>query len=345
MSLQNWGWTSFWAQRFAASAPAGLVPARVVGVSRGEFALETETGRTRGELSGRLEYATSSSVDLPAVGDWVAVTPTDPALIVAVIERRSLFARATDSGERQALAANVDMAFLVCGLDGDFNVRRIERYLVLAREASAEPVILLNKRDVCNDPASALQAVSTLARAILVSALLDDIPTLLGGFVEPGQTAALLGSSGVGKSTLVNALLGVAAQETFAVREDDSRGRHTTTNRALFRMPGDWLLVDMPGLRSVGIGGSSAAIDDAFEDITELAKQCRFHNCTHGGEPDCAVTAQLDAARIESYHKLQREAAHQHRKEDATAARAEKEKWKAIHRAFNKRVDKRDALE
>lgn len=341
MSLHEWGWTSFWAERFAASASAGLLPARVVGVSRGEFALEMETGRIRGELSGRLEYAVFSAVELPAVGDWVAVTPTDPALIVNVIERRSLFARAIDSGERQALAANVDIAFLVSGLDRDFNVRRIERYLVLAREARAEPVIVLNKRDICGDPDAALQSVSHIAPSVLVSALLDDVATLLGGFVAPGQTAALVGSSGVGKSTLVNALLGNAVQETFAVREEDSRGRHTTTSRALFRMPGDWLLVDMPGLRAVGIGGSSSAVDDAFEDVAELAAQCRFHNCTHAGEPGCAVVANLDAARLESYHKLQREAAYQHRKEDATAARAEKEKWKAIHRAFNKRVDKR----
>jgi len=341
MSLLNWGWTSFWAERFAASAPSGLFPARVVGVERGVFALEMETGRARGELSGRLEYAATEAADLPAVGDWVAVTPTDPALIIAIVERRSLFARAIDNGDRQPLAANVDIAFLVCGLDGDFNIRRIERYLVLAREAGVDPVIVLNKRDVCADPTSALKAVSSLAPAVLVSALQDDIPALLGSFVDAGQTAALLGSSGVGKSTLVNALLGNEVQETFAVREDDSRGRHTTTSRALFRMPGNWLLVDMPGLRAVGIGGSSTAVDDAFEDITELAKQCRFHDCTHTGEPSCAVVANLDAARLESYQKLQREAAYQHRKEDATAARAEKEKWKAIHRAFNKRVDKR----
>lgn len=341
MSLLNWGWTSFWAERFQASAPSGLLPARIVGVSRGEFALEIETGRTRAELSGRLEYAAASAVELPAVGDWVAVTPTDPALIVAIVERRSLFARAIENGDRQPLAANVDIAFLVCGLDGDFNIRRVERYLVLAREAGVDPIIVLNKRDVCADPAAALQAVASLAPAVLVSALQDDIPALLGRFVEQGQTAALLGSSGVGKSTLVNALLGNTVQETFAVREDDARGRHTTTSRALFRMPGDWLLVDMPGLRAVGIGGSSTAVDDAFEDVTELATQCRFHNCTHSGEPGCAVTANLHPSRLESYHKLQREAAYQHRKEDATAARAQKEKWKAIHRAHNKHVDKR----
>jgi ribosome biogenesis GTPase len=341
MSLLEWGWSSFWAERFAASAPSGLQPARVVGVSRGEYALEMQAGRTRGELSGRLEYAAETALDLPAAGDWVAVTATDPALIIAVVERQSIFSRVIESGERQALAANVDIAFIVCGLDGDFNIRRIERYLVLAREAGVEPVIVLNKRDVCADPTGALQAVSSLGRAVLVSALLDDVPSLLGGLVAPGQTAALLGSSGVGKSTLVNALLGAAVQETFAVREDDSRGRHTTTSRVLFRMPGDWLLVDMPGLRAVGIGSSAAAIADAFEDVVELAMQCRFQDCTHTGEPDCAVVQQLDPARLESYHKLQREAAYQHRREDATAARAEKERWKAIHRAFNKRADKR----
>ncbi|MBI2690102.1 MAG: ribosome small subunit-dependent GTPase A [Acidobacteria bacterium] len=337
MSLIHWGWNSAWAERFLDHRAAGLAPARVVGGSRGVFALETENGGVRGELAGRLEYSAVSAVDLPVAGDWVAVTPTDPALMVAVVERQSLFTRVVDD-ETQPLAANADVAFLVSGLDGDWSPNRLDRYLALANLAGVKPVVVLNKRDVCADPQAALAHAEKLAPAVLLSAWQDDVPALLGQFLARGQTAALFGSSGVGKSTIVNALAAAEAQTTCAVREWDSRGRHTTTSRTLLRLPQGWLLLDMPGLRSVGVGGG---VEDAFAEITRLAAACRFTDCTHGGEPGCAVVGAVTPGRLASYNKLRKEAEYQHRREDPAAQRALKEKWKKIHTAMRQRPGKR----
>ena len=341
MSLLDWGYSSAWTERFRAHRQAGLAAARIVGANRGVFELETEIGHARGELAGRLEYAAESPLDLPVAGDWVAITQTEPALIIAVLERQSLVARATNEGQRQPLAANIDVAFLVCGLDNDWSPRRLDRYLALAREAGVTPVAVLNKRDLCADPEAALRLARGVAQAVLISAHHDDLPEKLGVFMKPGQTAALFGSSGAGKSTIVNALLGGPAQTTAAVRESDGKGRHTTTTRTLIRLPQNWLLLDMPGLRSVGVTGDTTAVEDAFADIAALAVNCRFANCAHTGEPGCAVLASANPERLAHYRQLLREAAHQHEREDASAARAKKERWKKIHNAMKQRPDKR----
>jgi len=338
MYLSDWGWSSAFAELFAEFSRARLAPARVCGGGRGVYLLETEAGRQLGELAGRLEYAADSPLDLPVAGDWVAVTATEPALIVAVLPRRSFFTRAVKGGQRQALAANVDVAFLVCGLDRDWNPARLDRYLLLAAEAGSRPVIVLNKRDLCPDPAVPLRQASALAPSLLLSGWQPDAPELLSAFVGAGETAALFGSSGVGKSTLVNTLLGTEAQATHAVRESDSRGQHTTTARTLLRMPQGWLLLDMPGLREVGVAGDA---DEAFGDIATLAARCRFTDCGHTGEPGCAVEGNVAPERLANYRKLQREAAYQHRRENAAAERAEKERWKKIHAAMRQRPDKR----
>ena len=328
MSIFDWGWNSAWTERFSPHRLAGLAPARVVDGSRGVYELETDSGRVRGELAGRLEYAAGSPLELPVAGDWVAITPTDPALMVHVVERQSLFTRVQDGGQRQALAANVNVAFLVCGLDRDWNPARLDRYLALAMEAGVQPVIVLNKRDLCSDPAAIYAIAAALAPTVLLSGTLDDPAPLLGSFVEPGQTAALFGSSGVGKSTIVNALL---REEAQAIGETVCQ--HTTTSRTLIRLPQGWLLLDMPGLRAVGVGGGVA---DAFADVAELAAQCRFSDCSHDGEPGCAVENAVAPERLASFRKLQKEAAYQHRREDGNAARAEKERWKQIHAAMKK---------
>ncbi len=328
MSIIDWGWSSAWTERFSPHRLAGLAPARVVDGSRGVYELETDSGRVRGELAGRLEYAADSALELPVAGDWVAATPTDPALIVHVVERQSLFTRVQEGGQRQALAANIDVAFLVCGLDRDWNPARLDRYLALAMDAGVRPVIVLNKRDLCPDPGAIHAMASALAPTVLLSCTLDDPTPLLGSFVAPGQTAALFGSSGVGKSTIVNALLQEQAQ---AIGETVCQ--HTTTSRTLIRLPLGWLLLDMPGLRAVGVGGG---VTDAFADVTALAAQCRFTDCSHNGEPGCAVENAVAPERLASFRKLQREAAYQHRREDASAARAEKERWKQLHAAMKK---------
>jgi ribosome biogenesis GTPase len=328
MSIFDWGWNSAWAERFSPHRQAGLAPARVVDGSRGVYELETDSGRVRGELAGRLEYAAGSPLELPVAGDWVAITPTDPALMVHVVERQSLFTRVQDGGQRQALAANVDVAFLVCGLDRDWNPARLDRYLALAMEAGVQPVIVLNKRDLCADPAAIYAIAATLAPTVLLSGTFDDPAPLLGSFVQPGQTAALFGSSGVGKSTIVNALLREEAQTI-----GETVCQHTTTTRTLIRLPQGWLLLDMPGLRAVGVGGGVA---DAFADVAQLAALCRFSDCSHDGEPGCAVETAIAPERLASFRKLQKEAAYQHRREDGNAARAEKERWKQIHAAMKK---------
>ncbi len=328
MSIFDWGWSSAWTERFSSHRLAGLAPARVVDGSRGVYELETDSGRVRGELAGRLEYAVDSPLELPVAGDWVAVTPTEPALIVHVVERQSLFTRVQEGGQRQALAANIDVAFLVRGLDGDWNPARLDRYLALAMEAGVQPVIVLNKRDLCAESAARHAVASALAPTVLLSGTLDDLAPLLGSFVKPGQTAALFGSSGVGKSTIVNALL---REQTQAIGETVCQ--HTTTSRTLLRLPQGWLLLDMPGLRAVGIGG---AVADAFADVAQLASSCRFSDCSHEGEPGCAVANAIAPERLANFRKLQREAAYQHRREDSSAARAEKERWKQIHAAMKK---------
>jgi len=233
------------------------------------------------------------------------------------------------------------VAFLVCGLDNDWSPRRFDRYLALAREAAVTPVAVLNKRDLCPDPEAALRQAARVAQSVLISAHHDDLTGILGAFLLPGQTAALLGSSGAGKSTIVNALLGSQVQTTSAVRESDSTGRHTTTTRTLVRLPQNWLLLDMPGLRSVGVTGDINAVDDTFADITALAANCRFSNCAHTNEPGCAVLASANPERLAHYRQLLREAAYQHRREDAAAARAQKERWRKVHVAMRQRPDKR----
>jgi ribosome biogenesis GTPase len=254
----------------------------------------------------------------PAVGDWV-VLREDGLVIVKVLERRTKLSRkhAERLVREQVLAANIDVLFIVSGLDRDYNERRIERYLVMAHESGARPVVLLNKTDLADelglDIADVVARTALLAPGVQVIPLcalsdhgLDALPSQLAA----GETAAMIGSSGVGKSTMLNRLLGELRQRTNAVRARDSRGRHTTTSRELFRMPGGWLLMDLPGLREVQLWASAEKVEDSFDDIQELAQNCRFRDCAHAGEPGCAVEAAgLEPARLANYLKMQREVA------------------------------------
>lgn len=279
--------------------------------------------------------------ELPAVGDWVQVRRASEFCLIEEVEaRRTAFIRraAGRLHASQCVAANMDVCFVVSGLDGDYNLRRIERYLVLACESGARPVVVLNKEDVCVDVEAALHAVRSTgggAEVVALSAQRSVEP--LRRWLWPGATAALLGSSGAGKSTIANALTG-GTLATREVREHDSRGRHTTAASRLIAVPGGAWLIDTPGMRELGLLASETSLDLGFPEIADLATQCRFRDCGHEEEPGCAVRQALEDGRIPadrwvSYAKLRREARHHALEADATAQRAEKQKWKAVHKA------------
>jgi ribosome biogenesis GTPase len=316
----------------------------VASVHRDHFTIWTTTGEVTATISGHLRHLNH---DPPCVGDWVILR--EGSVISEVLPRRTQLSR-KEPGKRmreQVLAANMDLLFVVSGLDRDYNPRRLERYLVLAHESGARPVILLNKADLRahlaerddladDDLADIVRLTERHAPGVSVFALsaleqwgLDAIART----VEPGQTAALIGSSGAGKSTIVNALLGEARQRTTDVRDSDSRGRHTTTHRELIRMPGNWLLMDLPGLRELQLWADPERIDAAFSDIVELARQCRFRDCGHNQEPGCAVRdAVLDPERLRSYRKLQKELNFLELQTDIHRARELRKKWNAVEK-------------
>jgi ribosome biogenesis GTPase len=310
---------------------------RVSFAAHEQYRIFLETGECEACPAGRLRFEDV----LPAVGDWVAVRPVDPslALIEAVLPRATQFSRraAGTAVAEQVIAANVDLALVVCALDRDFNLRRLERYLVLAAESRAETAVVLNKADLCADSAALGEAVRALASglAILTLSALDSVEPLRP--LVRNRTVALLGSSGAGKSTIANGLLGVDRQATRTVRESDSRGRHTTTNRMLLPLPGGGCIVDNPGMRELQLWAGQESLDDVFGEISAIAKQCRFQDCSHTSEPGCAVLAalesgQLDLDRWASYQKLTAELRHRAVEQDIHAKNAQKKKWKAIHK-------------
>jgi ribosome biogenesis GTPase len=238
------------------------------------------------------------------------------------------------------LAANVDLLFIVTGLDRDFNLRRIERYLVLAVESGVEPVIVLNKADLCVDRERRAEEVRKIAaqRTVIVSSAVDRSGVdEIRNLIMENKTAALIGSSGAGKSTLMNLLLGEERQSVHSVRESDSRGRHTTTLRQMFRLPGGGWLIDQPGLREIQILAGQAAVDEAFPDVMELASECRFRDCRHENEPGCAVREAIDPARLKSFAKLRREAQRANEEFDLEANRKRKSSYKQMERAMRLR--------
>jgi len=313
----------------------GMEPARVAVADRERFLVWTESGDAEATASGRLRHR---SEQWPVVGDWVALG--DGCRITHILPRQTAFSRkhAGDTTREQTIAANIDLLFIVTGLDGDFNLRRLERYLLLAWESGAKPIVVLNKADVCMDVAEAAAGVATVAAGapvLPISAREGWGVQALDTHLQPGRTAAFAGSSGAGKSTLVNLLLGREQQLVKEVRADDSRGRHTTVRRELFLAPNGWLLIDTPGLRELQLWAGAGSVDTAFADIAALAAGCRFRDCRHQGEPGCAVTASgIDQSRLANYTKLQRELAHLDRKQDQRAAQEEKRRIKRIHRAM-----------
>ena len=346
VGLSQYGWDAHIAAQFEDVADESLQPGRVLSEHRGGYVVATDSGDVEAAVSGRYRHEAAAAEDFPAVGDWVGLEIGDgdkSSVIRALLPRMTRFVRPArgDATGAQIVAANVDVVLLVAGLDQDFNLRRLERYVALAWSSGAEPVIVLNKADLCEDVAERVAAVSMIAPGVPVRVLsardgtgLDSLTPLL----EPGKTIALIGSSGVGKSTIVNALLGWDRQSTGAVREDDQRGRHTTTMRELVVTPSGALLIDSPGMRSVGMYEIEEGLADAFSDVDAFASQCRFSDCTHESEPGCAVKAaisagSLSASRLASQQKLSRESAALARRVDAVARANSKRRSKAIHKS------------
>jgi ribosome biogenesis GTPase / thiamine phosphate phosphatase len=339
---ERFGWNDFFEQQTSQEPRAGLQWARVVEEQRGLYRVAGDVDGSA-EVSGRFRHDAAHPADFPAVGDWVGV---EQRIIHRRLERRSTVSRAAAGravGE-QVLAANVDTIFLVTALGEDLSARRLERYLTMVWDGGAVPVILVNKSDLSADPEAEHASLRTrlpMVDVFLVSALREGT---LGGldaltpYLGPGQTVALLGSSGVGKSTLINRLLGRDELKTAAISDAVGKGRHTTTSRQLVELPGGALLIDTPGMREVQPWVDGAAIDAAFDDITALAAACRFADCEHASEPGCAVrdaleSGRLDADRLEHYRRLGREAAFEERKRNKAAASEEKRRWKQIHQA------------
>jgi ribosome biogenesis GTPase len=337
---------------FGDYARRGLALARVAEAHRDLYQLYTETGAIRAEASGALWYASADAASMPVAGDWVAarIVNAEQAIVEAVLPRQSCFYRRAvgKREERQAIAANVDLLFVVCGLDGDFSPRRIERYLALAADAGVTPVLVLNKADACADVDSRVREVQAIsaAQVVALSALVDGAEALRD-WLTGNPTVALVGSSGVGKSTIANALLGEARLRTGAVRESDSRGRHTTTHRELLPLPGGGALIDTPGMRELQLWAAAESIDAVFDEIATLAQRCRFGDCSHSGEPGCAVAdaraaGLLDEARWQSYSKLQKEARRHEALTEAHAAQEAKRKLKVLMRAQKRIYESRE---
>ena len=321
MDLNDLGWDEHWARAFAPYAADGLVPARVAIEFNYLYRVYAATGELQAQQAGRMRHQATGKEQLSAVGDWVAVRPSAgeaTATIEAVLARRTKFSRkvAGELTEEQIVAANIDTVFLVMGLDGDYNPRRLERYLLLAYESGARPVVILNKADVAEHLSEDIDGIQALAVGIAVHAISAkerEGVEVIERYLGPGKTGALLGSSGVGKSTLVNALMGEEMLKTREVRAHDSRGRHTTRHRHLIVLPDRrGLLIDTPGMRELQLWTQTDNIRDTFDDIEALAAGCHFTDCRHREEPRCAVkqaveVGELSADRLLSYVKLQDE--------------------------------------
>ena len=336
MHLESLGWDASFADAFHPYEQDGLAPARVAVEHRSEYVVYAESGELRADLAGRLRHAD----ERPAVGDWVAVAARPDegrATVQAVLPRRTAFVRKVAWSETrpQVVAANVDVVFVVCALDANYNVRRLERYLTLAWESGAQPVVLLTKADLCDDVDARVNAVEAVALGVpvhAVSAPQGDGVETVRSHVPDGRTAALLGSSGVGKSTLVNALVGSDLLATQEIRED-GRGRHTTTHRQLVPLPEGGLVLDTPGMRELQLWDADEGMHAAFADVDALAAECRFADCAHAREPGCVIRAaladgRLEAERFENWRKLQRELEWLARRQDGRA-RSEARKERA----------------
>lgn len=341
--LEAFGWNGFFEACFQSYNEPDTYPARVT-VEHGQtYRLYTAFGELTAEVSGRLRHQSMSREDMPAVGDWVVIRPRfeeGRATIHHVLPRRSRFARKAAGlrTEEQIVGANIDTAFVVTSVNNDFNPRRIERYLATTWDSGASPVIVLSKADLCDDIEAKLYEVEKVALGVpvhVVSVLRDESIAELNQYFSFGKTVAMIGSSGVGKSTLINRLVGNDIQKVREIRVSDDRGKHTTTHRELILLPQGGLVLDTPGMRELQFWDAGMGLRETFDDIESLAAECNFGDCSHGNEPYCAVrkaieNGTLDPARFDSYKKLQKENDYFELRRSVGAKAAEKSRWRKV---------------
>jgi ribosome biogenesis GTPase len=349
--MNNLGWDEFFANHFQSYAADGYAAGRVAFEYKHFYRIYSEWGEVLGEIAGRLRHEALDREDLPVVGDWVVIRrspESDKVTIHAVLPRKSKFTRkvAGFRTEKQIIGSNIDTVFLVTSLNQDFNPRRVERYLIVAWESGARPIIVLSKSDLCDEVEERTREIKAVVGDVPIQAVsvvkregLDELVR----YLKAGQTVAFLGSSGVGKSTLVNYLLGREHLRVQEIRKHDGRGVHTTTRRELIVLPQGGLVLDTPGMRELQLWDGEGGLAIAFADIETVATQCYFSDCRHQDEPRCAIREALaegaiDAARYESYEKLKKELTYLARKQDIRSAIVEKKRWKTLSRMASQRA-------
>lgn len=342
MKLNKLGWNDFFEEYFNIEEDNNLTVGRISAEYRSYYDVITDIGEIKGEISGKLRYTAESKCDFPVVGDWVVINILDDdlAIINDVLPRKSLFKRKAPGNkfEEQILASNIDYIFLVTSLNQNYNLRRIERYVTISWESGAIPVVILSKSDLCDDIDSKIIEVESIAPGVdihAISGITGEGVDNLRKYISEGDTICLLGSSGVGKSTLVNRLIGTEVMNTGIIRLEDGRGKHTTTHRQMISVPEGGLIIDTPGIREIALWDGSEGIEETFKDVENLSLQCKFSDCKHKTEPGCAVLKAisegiLSSDRLESYKKLQREIQYMERKQNKKLQIEEKKKNKSV---------------